>query len=183
MICHRNGGSGCKTALNGVLNKILKHRGIKINMNWMPPIADKSESNYDIEKISLICEEHKSSDIADEINKSSKKIQIKELTLSLNQGRFPQISNVLKKYQIREITKETALKDIKRELNDESYNNASVLIKIGHSKKRVSWDDLEGLIDGFDITDKVHGLKGTEFIKQLKISSDEFLFSLLNKRN
>ena len=181
MVCHRNGGSGCKTVLESVLNKILMAKGMKIDMNWIPPMIDESQSHYDIEKISLIYEEPKSSDIADEVNKNVKKIQVKELTLSLSGGKFPLISNSLKRYQLKEITREQALNEIKNELNDNSYNNASVFVKIGKAKKKVAWNDLEGLIDGFDITDRVKGLKGNAFVAALKNASDGFISLLINK--
>ena len=53
------------------------------------------------------------------------------------------------------------------------------MVKIGKAKKKVAWDDVESLIDGFDITDKVSGLKGQQFIDELKECSDNFLLTLL----
>ena len=53
LICPRNGGSGCKTVLCSALNQILKQKGIKVEMNWMPPTVEESTSNYDIDKITL----------------------------------------------------------------------------------------------------------------------------------
>lgn len=182
MVCHRNGGSGCKTVLNSVLNNILRKKGIKLEMNWLPPLVDNSNLKYDIEKLTLICEEEKSSDIADELNKKKKHIAFKELTLNLGDGRFPFIRNVLNKYQVKEISREQAMDEIKKSVNDLSYNNASVVVRFGQVKKKVCWNDLEGLFDGFDITDKVRGLKGNDFVNTLKETSDDFLFSLINGR-
>ena len=179
LVCHRNGGSGCKTVLCSALNKILKQKGIKVEMNWMPPIVQESTSNYDIDKITLIYEENKSSDIADEPAKRQKKVQIKELTLSLKTGKFSKIDDLLHSYRAKEISKEETFRKIKNEVNDEQYNNASLVVKIGKAKKKVAWDDVESLIDGFDITDKVSGLKGQQFIDELKECSDNFLLTLL----
>lgn len=180
IVCHRQGGSGCKTILSSVFNKILKNKGIKVEMNWMPPVAEDSTSDFDIEKITLIYEENKSSDVADELNKKKKKIQIKELTLSLKTGKFENINNLLHKYKLKEISREETFKQIKGEVNDNQYNNASVVLKIGKTKKKVDWNDIEGLIDGFDITEKVSGLKNDDFINKLKECSDSFILSLIN---
>lgn len=179
VVCHRNGGSGCKTVLCSALNQILRNKGIKVEMNWIPPIIEDTTSNYDIDKISLIYEECKSSDMADEPTKKQKKIQVKELTLSLKTGKFNRIDNLLHRYKLREISKEEAFKAIKSEVNDDQYNNASLVVKIGKSKKKVAWDDIESLIDGFDITEKVSGLKGDNFIDELKKCSDDFIVSLI----
>lgn len=182
MICHRNGGSGCKTILSLVLNKILKQKGIKVDINWMPPTNDKHESNYEIDKISLIYEENKSSDVADAISKKKKRVvEVKKLTLSLNTGCFRNVEKILKQYKLKEISKHEAFEEIKRDIDADEYNNASLLVKIGKTRKKVSWDDFEGLIDGFDITDELSGLKGNEFIDALKRCSDDFLMKLINE--
>lgn len=179
LVCHRNGGSGCKTIFNAALNQILKSKGLKVDMKWMPPTTEEVLSNYDIDKITLIYEGNKSSDIADEPTKKRKKIQIKELTLSLKTGMFNGIDNILHKYRLKEISKEETFNQIKNEVNDNQYNNAALVVKIGKAKKKVAWDDFENLIDGFDITEKVSGLKGEAFINKLKACSDDFIFSLI----
>ena len=179
VVCHRNGGSGCKTVLCSALNQILKNKGIKVEMNWMPPMIEDSPSNYDVDKITLIYEENKSSDIADEPSKKQKKVQIKELTLSLKTGKFNFINILLNKYRAKEISKEETFNRIKNEVNDEQYNNASLTVRIGKARKKVAWDDIESLIDGFDITEKVSGLKGKAFIAELKSCSDKFISTLV----
>lgn len=181
-ICHRFGGSSCKTLLCSVLNRILKKYGIKLEMNWIPPLSISKDNStiYDIDKITLICEERKSSDIADMPKKKEKRISIKELTLNLNRG-FRNISTILNRYQLKEITKEDAFLQIKDELNERDYNSASLFIKIGKSHKKVDWDDFEGLIDGFDVTDKVKDA-GPYFIPTLKKCSDDFLLKLLEEQ-
>lgn len=181
VVCHRNGGSGCKTILCSALNQLLKLRGIKVEMNWMPPIVNDSYPNYDVEKISLIYEEDKSSDIADEPARKIKRTTIKELTLSLKTGKFDYIYNLIHKHQLKEISKEETFSKIKSEVKDDSFNNAFLTVRIGKAKKKVAWDDLEGLIDGFDITDKV-SKTGTNFIPTLKQCSDEFLLKLLENK-
>lgn len=179
IVCHRNGGSGCKTILYSALNKILKEKGIKVEMNLILPEINDSISDFDVDKISLIYEEKKSSDIADEPTKKRKKVHIKELTLSLKTGRFSKITNLIKSWKLKEISKEETFKEIKNEVNDDQYNNASLIVKIGNLKKRVSWKNFENLIDGFDITERVSKLKGNAFLKELEKCSDEFIFSLL----
>lgn len=42
-------------------------------MNWMPPTNIKNEKEYEITKISLICEEQNSSDVADDLIMKKKK--------------------------------------------------------------------------------------------------------------
>lgn len=178
-ICHRHGGSGCKTLLLSSLNKILKKDGIKVEMNWMPPMSDKECSNYDIDGITMIYEEPKSSDIAD--LPKQKKVILKELKLNLKQGNIF-VKNAIKRYQLREITKEEVLNEISKEEGLTNYNNAALLVKIGKVHKRVSWDEFEKLIDGFDITDKVANT-GIEFESKLKECSDKFLFKLLEEHD
>ena len=176
-ICHRHGGSGCKTIFASAMNQILKTKGIKMEMNWMPPNVEGSNSVFDIDKITLIYEVNKSSDIADEPTRKKKKITVKELTLNLNQI-FPSIKGIMKRYQLKEISQESAMNEIKNTVNDQGYNNACVLVKIGNAHKKVAWDDLEGLIDGFDITEKVANT-GDNFIKTLTQCADDFIFELL----
>jgi len=180
VVCHRHGGSGCKTIFCSVCNKVLKKHGIKMEMNWIPPTTDDSSNNYNIEKITLICKEKPSPDEADELNKNTKRLPIKkELTLNLNAG-FGTINTILGKYQIKEISKDLALSQIKTEINDEEYNSASLVIKIGKVKKKIAWDDFEGLIEGFDITDKVANT-GNNFLKKLKECCDDFITQLLGE--
>ena len=178
MICHRNGGSGCKTILSVILNRILKEKGIKMEMNFMPPNSNNPDMEYDIETISLICEEKKSSDISDNLTKKQKKVKTKELTLSLKYGNH-NIQNLCKKYQIKEISREVLFDQIKKEINDDTYNTASVTIKIGKVKRKISWEELERLIGGFNITDKVANLSGEEFINMVKQCSDTFITQLM----
>lgn len=176
-VFHRHGGSGCKTILLSVLNNILKKKGIKVEMNWMPPFAEKENADYDIDGISLIYEEEIPSDIADVPDKKKRKIKIKELTLNLKQGNL-KIRDILKRYRLKEITKEEAFSEISKEERADGYNNAMVIVNVGKTRKKVSWDDLEGLIDGFDITDKMMDSSGN-FIDKLKECSDDFLFTLI----
>ena len=176
-ICHRHGSSGCKTIFASAMNQILKTKGIKMEMNWMPPNVEGSNSVFDIDKITLIYEENKSSDIADEPTRKKKKITVKELTLNLNQI-FPSIKGIMKRYQLKEISQESAMNEIKNTVNDQGYNNACVSVKIGNAHKKVAWDDLEGLIDGFDITEKVANT-GDNFIQTLTQCADDFIFELL----
>jgi len=178
-VCHRHGGSGCKTILCSVLNQILKSRGVKLEMNWLPPVSSDEKSKFDVDKITLICEEKRSSDIADEPTRKLKKVIRKELTLNLKLG-FYGISGILNKYQLKEISGDTALEQIKSEVDGKDYNNASLLVRIGKARKKIAWDDFEGLIDGFDITDKVKNT-GSNFIPVLKECSDEFILKLLEK--
>lgn len=176
-VCHRQGGSGCKTLILSIFNKILKKQGIKMNMNFMPPLMNNENDNHQIDKISLLYEENLSSDIADIPNRKTKKKVVKELTLNLNNGN-KEINKIMQKYSLREISKEEAFNEISKEEGVEGYNNATVLIKIGNTHKKVSWDDFEKLIAEFDITDKLAN-SGDHFIAKLKECSDEFLNTLI----
>ena len=182
-VFHRFGGSGCKTVFYHVLNQILKQKGIKMEMNWMPPtnIKSEKETEYEISKISLICEEQNSSDVADDLimKKKKKSVFKKKLTLNLNSG-YMNLKNILHKYLIKEISSEDAMSAIKNDIKDDEYNNAALYIKIGKMEKRVSWTDFEGLIDGFDISDKIVAA-GENYLDELKKCSDEFIFKLLSE--
>lgn len=179
-VCHRQGGSGCKTLILSIFNKILKKQGIKMNMNFMPPLMNNENDNHQIDKISLLYEENLSSDIGDIPNRKIKKKVVKELTLNLKNGN-KEINKIMQKYRLREISKEEAFNEISKEEGFEGYNNATVLIKIGNTHKKVSWDDFEKLVAEFDITDKLAN-SGDRFIVKLKECSDEFLNTLIGDK-
>lgn len=181
MVCHRNGGSGCKTILSYVFNKALMSKGIRMDANWMPPVKDDSTSNLSIEKVSLIYEEGKTGDIADEPGRRKKKEVIRELTLSMKAKEYRGIGDLMRRYRLKEVSKEETFNAIQKEVDDYQYNDATITVKIGRSRKTIGWDDFECLIDGFDITDKVNGLKGNEFTVKLKRCADDFITSLLEE--
>lgn len=77
------------------------------------------------------------------------------------------LKNILHKYLIKEISSEDAMSAIKNDIKNDEYNNAALYIKIGKMEKKVSWTDLEGLIDGFDISDKIVAAGGN-YLDELK---------------
>lgn len=181
-VFHRKGGSGCKTIFNAAINQLLRSSGIKMEMAWIPPAdSNLEDAMCSYEKVTFLYEEGKTSDEADDLHRKTKKVIVKELTLNLRNERFPSVSRLLKRYQLKEIGKTDALTSLVREAGAFSEcNNAKITVKLGKSRRIIEWDDFENLISGYDITDKVSGY-GEAFVSSLTACSDEFILSLVGK--
>lgn len=178
MICHRRGHSGCKTVLLHILNEILKQKGIKTETNVIMPISNK-ESNYIPQKMNFKYKTKQSSDIADKLRNKTKNAEIivRELSINLDTENYSKIRNLIGDRIENKITKDSAFVEIKRFLNDD-YNDAEIVFRIGKARRTVSWDNLDEVFQGKDITDdleKLGGAKETnisecadEFIKQIR---------------
>lgn len=182
LMFHRVGGSGCKSVIFETANKVLKERGIRLNMEWVIPYNNQSNANIDVvpRKVNLLFQkDNNSPDPADHVRaRKEKKVTIKELSLNLNATENSIIATIFKNLSLKTITKEEAFASIQSETSPE-FNTAKVAVKIGKTEKMVSWDDFENLFDGFDITEKINRIKGFKgFVEALKECSDEYYMSM-----
>lgn len=163
MICHRRGHSGCKTILLRILNEALKEKGIKAETSVILPISDK-QSTYVPQKMILKYKDKQSSDIADKLRNRSqtKEIVIRALSINLCTDDYSKIKNILGSRIENKIAKDSAFIEIKKALNDTDYNDAEVVFKIGKVKRTVSWDNLDEVFQGKDITEDLENLGGAQ---------------------
>jgi|GEM_PF-250073 len=182
LMFHRVGGSGCKSVFLETANKVLKEKGIRINMEWVIPYTNQSNANVDVvpRKVNLLFQkDNNSPDPADHVRgKKEKKVTIKELSLNLTAKENSKIATIFRNMSLKTITKEEAFATIQSETSPE-FNAAKVAVRIGKTEKMVSWDDFENLFDGFDITEKLNRMKGFKgFVEALKECSDEYYLSM-----
>jgi hypothetical protein len=183
MIFHRKGGSGCKSVFYETATKVLKQKGIKIEMDWKFPLRDSGEEQviHMPTKINLKYEKDiNSSDIADYINGKRKKrnMTVKELILDLRVKENDAIARIIRDLQMKKISKKDALLSIRRYTSSE-YNSASITLRIGNTSKKVKWEDFENLYDGFEITNKLQSLQDeTTFSEALGICVNDYYCEL-----
>ena len=176
LVCHRRGLSGCKSLFIRAWNSVLKKDGIKIETNLIMPQKEKTSSvSYSPLKFILkSVSETKSTDVADQLQKTRKKQHIeREYRLSLSFESNSKIRSLLDSLKNGDISNDDALAEIKKEIPGSDYfNEAQIEVKIGSSRKLVNFEDFENILPGFDITDQMAELEGTEAEKIEKCSDD-----------
>lgn len=123
----------------------------------------------------------KSSDIADHLQKGKNKTKtIKTLIIDLQTDKYCSIGDVIENVKLRKIAKDDAFMSIKKEVGDEDYNGAKVLVRIGKSKRTIDWDTFENAFEGKDITDELKNL-AMDFNDALVKCSDKYIDEIRSK--
>ncbi len=180
LICHRYSNSGCKTIFERCANDILKKEGIKINLSYIFPDTKLSK---EVQPVKLFLSQkysNNSSDIADHISKKERCVTVKQLTINLKAEGNGVFNNLVLKRMTNEMNKDDALTEIREEAKDDEYNEAKVCVAIGKSRKLISWDNLESIFIGKDITDEFHSLNGT-FEEKLTKCADNYIEEIREK--
>lgn len=180
-VFHRVGNSGCKTIFARLCNELLKPKGIIMDMEWIPPRSKKGREKtykYEISGLRVISRErNNSSDITDRLNKGKKRERIvKDLRINLRSPSNSRFLKIVSDCKDALSSQREILEKIKPELN-EDYSEVLVSVSFGGIEKTVSWDNIENLFPGFDITDKVKN-SGDLFLSKLVECSDEYIFEL-----
>lgn len=175
LICHRYGGSGCKTVFMRIANRVLKDKGIKVDFEILL-LPNNERNQYQAQAMILrYYKPNKPGDIADQLSSSrSRELFVREIKINLLSGEYNPISGLISQRLANKMSKEQALIGIKQSLNDNSLNDAKVVVKFGHVRRTVDWNSLENLYDGFDITDDIRKCPG-DFLGTLKACSDQYL--------
>ncbi|MGX8711408.1 MAG: hypothetical protein ACQGTM_14325 [bacterium] len=182
-IFHRQNGSGCKSVFLETANKVLKPKGLKLEMNLFVPISD-SLSNATPTKITLqYTRTVASSDVADNYNgRKERKQVIRDLGLNLEVTDNNSVFKIFKNMQLGKIEQEAAFAQIKAECsNADEYNDAEVKLRIGKSNKILKWNEFERFFGSHDISESLHAAykKPEDFIPALTKLTDEYYYSIV----
>lgn len=182
-IFHRQNGSGCKSVFLEVANKMLRTKGMRLDMELHVPLISASSSDITPTKIQLqYVRQVKSSDAAENVHKRKKPEIIQELGLNLESAENTCIKKILQDAQMGKINRSVAFVKIKEECpNSDIYNDAEILLRVGKRQQRIRWNEFESIIGNYDITDRLHEkfkLSG-DFIGALTALSDEYYKSII----
>lgn len=156
-IFHRQNGSGCKSVFLETANKAIKSEGIKLEMDLIVPMVDSIKDTVPTKITLQFTKQDKSTDIADNINRSKKKQIIRELGLNLEETENSKILKIIKKMQSGELNQIEAFALIKNEFKDsEDYNDAEIKLKVGNRYRKVQWNEFECIIGTHDISNALY---------------------------
>lgn len=154
-IFHRQNGYGCKSVFLEVANKMLREKGMKMNMDIIFPLS-LVEDDLDFHNLRLqFVRPNRSSDIAENLSKRRKKREvIEELSLNLQSPENNSFKKILQDAKIGRLSKDASFAKIKEACDDsDKYNDAEVTIRIGGRQHKIRWNDFESIIGSYDITD------------------------------
>jgi len=182
-IFHRQNGSGCKSVFLETANKVLKPKGLKLEMDLFVPISE-SLSNATPTKITLqYTRTISSSDVADNYNGRKKRKQvIRDLGMNLEVTDNNNIINIFRNMQLGKIEQEAAFALIKAECpNADEYNDAEIKLRIGKSNKTLKWNEFERFFGSHDISESLRAVykKPADFIPALTKLADEYYNSII----
>lgn len=182
-IFHRLNGSGCKSVFLETANKVLREKGIKLDMELLVPNSD-SLLKATPTKITLqYTRPISSTDIADHAKGSKKKKEIiRELGLNLEVTDNNSVFKIFRNMQLGKIDQSVAFAQIKAECPDsEEYNDAEIMVRIGGRKKSVPWNELEGSLGSFDITNALRKAykQPEDYIPALIKLADEYYNNII----
>lgn len=182
-IFHRQNGSGCKSVFLETANKILKSKGLKLEMDLYVPMSD-AVTNATPTKITLqFTRPVVSSDIADNYRGTKKQKQvIRDLGLNLEVSDNNKIFKIFRNMQFGKISRESAFAQIKAECqNAEEFNDAEIKLRIGKRHKTVQWNEFEHLLGNHDISQPLSTMcqNPKDFIPVLTKLADEYYSIIL----
>lgn len=133
LIFHRQSGSGCKSVFLEVANKMLRQKGVKLNMELYLPLVSPEDFDVIPTKIQLqFVRNSTSTDVAENAHKRNQREVVKELSLNLGAYENSRIKDILRSIQIGKVDRTVAFAKIKAEFPDaEDYNEAKVFFRVG----------------------------------------------------
>ncbi len=186
-IFHRQNGSGCKSVFLETANRVLKPKGLKLEMDLYIPISD-SISNATPTKITLqYTRTISSSDIADNYKGKKKQNQVvRDLGLNLEVTDNNKILKIFRNMQLGQIEQTAAFAQIKAAcLNADEYNDAEIQLRIGKSRKTIKWNEYEHLFGSYDISETLHASykKPEDFIPALTKLADDYYNTIIESED
>lgn len=186
-IFHRQSGSGCKSVFLEVANKMLRAKGIKLDMELYIPLISPESSDITPTKIQLqYIRPVKSSDDAENIHKRKRPEVIQELGLNLESVENTFIKKILQDAQMGKIDRSVAFAKIKAECsNSDIYNDAEILLRVGKRHQKIRWNEFDSIMGSYDITDRLHRKfkSSGDFIGALTALSDEYYESIITEED
>ncbi len=185
-VFHRQSGSGCKSVFLEVANKMLKEKGIKLDMELYIPFLP-TDTNITPTKLQLqYVRNIESTDIAENVHRRKKREVIQDLGLNLASQENRRIKDIICNLQMGKIDQKVAFARIKNECpNAENYNDAEIILRIGKRSQKVRWNDLDSVVGNYDITERLHKEfhQTKDFIKALTTLTDEYYDSIIAEEN
>lgn len=185
-IFHRQSGSGCKSVFLEVANKMLREKGIKLEMELYLPLisagADVQATKLQLQYVRNI----ETSDVAERVHNKRKVEVIQELGLNLESQENSIVKNILQDMKLGRISQDIALARIKQNYpNSEIYNDAEIYIRIGKRHQKIPWSEFDSLFGNYDITERLHSKfrSSGDFIGSLTELSDEYYNSIIAEEN
>ena len=185
-VFHRQSGSGCKGVFLEVANKMLREKGIKLEMELYLPLVtaddDVQPTKIHLQYVRNIV----TSDIAENAHKKRKVEVIQELGLNLESQENSVIKNILQDMKVGKIDKDIAFAKIKQHCpNSDIYNDAEILLRIGKRHQKISWGDFDSLLGNYDITERLHRKFSStgDFVGALTELTDEYYDSIVAEEN
>ena len=186
-IFHRQSGSGCKSVFLEVANKILREKGIKMEMELYIPLISPDNNDISPTKIQLqYVRKIKSSDIAENTHKRKHREIIQELGLNLESSENNVIKKILQDVQLGKMDQSVAFAKIKQECpNSDVYNDAEIFLRVGKRHHKIRWNEFDSIVGNYDITEKLHQKFkiSHDFIGELTVLADEYYNSLIAEEN
>ena len=187
LIFHRQSGSGCKSVFLEVANKMLRQKGIKLNMELYLPLVSPEDLDVIPTKIQLqFVRDSTSTDIAENTHKKKQREVVKELGLNLGSYENNAIKDILRSVQIGKIDRAVAFARIKAECPDaKDYNDAKIFFRVGKRICPVQWNEFDSIMGVYDITDRLHQRfrSSGDFIGELSAISDEYYKSIIKEED
>ena len=181
-IFHRQSGSGCKSVFLEVANRLLRNKGLKMEMELYLPLVAADENVQPIKMQLQYTRKAETSDIAENIHRKRKTEVIRELVLNLESKENSIAKNILHDLKMGKINKDVAFVRIKQQYpNTESYDDAELLVRIGKRSQKICWGEFDSFLGNYDITDCLHSkfqLCGN-FITALSELTDEYYNSII----
>ena len=176
-VFYRKNGSGCKSVFMETANKMLKAKGFKLEMELCVPTQQLS-MDFEPSKITLqFVRENKSSDIADYYFGKKKKTVIRDIGFNLEAPEYAGIKKYVEDYKLGKLTSDTAFQYILKKCPEGSdYNDAEIQMRVGSRKKTMRWNEIEGEVGSYDITNalKADIKQGMKFIEALSKQADNY---------
>ncbi len=185
-IFHRQSGSGCKSVFLEVANKMLREKGIKLEMELYLPLVsagvDVQATKLQLQYVRII----ETSDIAEKTHNKRKVEVIQELGLNLESQENSFVKNILHDMKLGKISQDIAFARIKQNCpNSDVYNDAQLYIRIGKRYQKIPWGEFDSLFGNYDITESLHSKfrSSGDFIGSLTELSDEYYNSIIAEEN
>lgn len=184
LIFHRQNGSGCKSVFLETANKLLREKGLKLEMNLVVPVADQLSSAEPVKITLQYTDQNISTDCAENISgpKRKKKV-IRDMGINLESAENSRIKGIVDNFRMGRIPKETAFAQIKAEVTSGTeYDTAEVRLKIGKHTKTYQWSEIENLYGSYDISNELHTMykQNGNFKEALKHSANKYYRLILS---
>lgn len=183
VIFHRQSGSGCKSVFLEAANKMLRGKGIRLEMELYLPLISQTDENIKPSKLQLqYVREIESSDIADNTHKRSRVEVIQDLGLNLESRENGKIKKIVQDMKLGLIDSDVAFALIKQNCpNADMYNAAEIIVRIGKRHRTIGLNEFDSLFGTYDITTLLHNKfrETGDFIGALSMLSDEYYNSII----